>query len=470
MTAVRCILPLILTAIAFLHCDTAFALQDGEIDPEFGSEAGFRRLDSRAVGGVPSNDRGLFAHRLADGRLLLAAQAQQTNAQRVVVYAVSANGIDISAFAEFPQEFKAIDGVAPAARGFGVDASERLLIGGTVADPVDGSNDPVVVRALPPDYAPDPNYGDSGEAHPFAFVGDTTLLALAVAGDGSAVACGQIDVGAGVRQGYCVRLDADGALDPNFGIGGRWTYSVGGVIASEVRAVRFDAQGHLLVAGNAAFDVSGNTHTFLARLDASGAFDQSFCADNCTDGFVHQTEPGYRIDTGPTTPRCLDLALRGDGHIGVGQFPGNFLGPVAYFRYREDGRLAGIASEFRGDGALGCGDLELQPDFKPVLAFTYRFAGVQYGAVLRLQVEPTLVDFYDPSFSGSAVALRAPLPGARLAEGNECNQVLVEADGILCSGLARESDSPLNLDHTLVRLRNGVPMAVFADGFEDDPP
>jgi len=59
------------------------AAGDGDPDLSFGSN-GFRLIDTPPIGDVPTNERGLFGNRLADGRLLVVMQAEQANAQRAI--------------------------------------------------------------------------------------------------------------------------------------------------------------------------------------------------------------------------------------------------------------------------------------------------------------------------------------------------------------------------------------------------
>ena len=70
----------ILYSLLLISCG-AHALQDGDLDTSFGVN-GFRYLDTVPVGGVPTNERGQFAARLPDGRLLVVLQGQQSGAQR----------------------------------------------------------------------------------------------------------------------------------------------------------------------------------------------------------------------------------------------------------------------------------------------------------------------------------------------------------------------------------------------------
>ncbi len=58
------------------------------------------------------------------------------------------------------------------------------------------------------------------------------------------------------------------------------------------------------------------------------------------------------------------------------------------------------------------------------------------------------------------------LAGGEISGNNERDFALLEADGILCVGLTRVSDKPLNLDAMLYRVVNGAPPVVFGDGFE----
>ncbi len=459
----HCLSTLLLLSVLGTSSSTTQAIGDGEADLAFGSN-GFRLIDTPPIGDIPTNERGLFAHRLSDGRLLVVMQGQQPTAQRAITAVLSADGVNLLSSAEFPQNFNFLD---PPLRGFGVDGSQRLLIGGNERDPMTNRVQPVIVRALGPDYQPDPSFGVDGASRPFGSTPYAVLLAMTALADGRSIVCGEANfAGLGFR-GYCLRLDAAGVFDASFG---PLIFNPPNVNLTSISAVREDSSGRLLLAGEAGVAGIPGTLTFSARMTADGLLDIDYCASDCDDEFDLQSGPGYRINNqntfGPFP--CFDLRQRADGVIVQGNFNGPSLGGLGYVSYLPSGQVAGGASFNFGEfnGSLGCGSLLLEDDNRTVMAYTFREAGVQAGGMRRFRPSPTLQAMFDPSFSESASNIRAPLKGGELSASNECNFALLEADGILCVGLTRVSDTPLNLDAMLYRVTNGAPPVVFGDGFE----
>jgi uncharacterized delta-60 repeat protein len=453
----------LLTCIFACTSTIAGAAADGEPDLTFG-DAGFRLLDTAPVDGVPTNERGLFAHRLSDGRLLVAMQAQRQDGQRAITAVFSPNGVDLLASATAPQQFGVLD---PPIRGFGVDASERLLIAGSEFDAISNRIQPVIIRALPPDYAPDPDFGVDGAARPFGSLNYAVALALFALPDGRSIVCGDVLVPTLGLRGYCFRLSASGAIDNSFGT---LVFNPPDVDATSIGAVRADSSGRLLLAGHARMSGSADTVTFSARLTADGELDSDYCASGCDDSLVLQAGPGYRINAMPTAGEfpCFDVRERPNGKIAQGNFNGPTPGALIQLSFLDSGRLdVGVVTTFgKFNGSVGCGSALSQTDNRTLLVYTARIDGVQVGGMDRLRPQPAPGAIFDPTFSPSANRIRAPLGSGDLSNSNECNFGLLEDDGILCVGLTRVSDTPLNTDLMLYRVTNGAPQTAFGDGFE----
>lgn len=452
------LLPLLLVA------GSAHALQDGDLDPAFGVD-GFRYLDTVAIGGVPTNERGQFAARLADGRLLVALQGQQAGAQRAITAVFSGDGSALLASQQFALDFSN-GSIDPPTRGFGLDGSGALYIGGTSA--ASGVSQAHVLKVLPPDYtALDPSWGNAGVATLAPMTTLSVLHALHVEADGDVVACGEGRLPDGPLLGFCSRFLSNGSIDENFGES-FFVINEAGVRLNLVQSVAPSADGGYLVAGQATL-ADGLRYNLIARLTIFGTLDTTFCTA-CSGASVALSAPGFRVNSGDLLYACPRIALRPDGaiaHVSINYQSGGSV--LAYRRYDANGALAGGVSEsYPGQNAhLGCDNLlSVQPDNKVVLAYSLRLGGIQYGALIRYPAEPSLALPRDPRFAAGAEFLRAPLPGGVQGPSNECNYALVEADGILCVGLTRVSDGPTNIDLMLARVWNGVPEGVFADGFE----
>ena len=99
-------------------------------------------------------------------------------------------------------------------------------------------------------------------------------------------------------------------------------------------------------------------------------------------------------------------------------------------------------------------------------------AGVQYGALARLNVQPAFEGLLDIDFKYAppgvapidGVSVIRPLVSGLFASSVECNAVAVDADRLTCAGLVRVGDGPMDLDLLLARVRIIEP----ATGFEED--
>ncbi len=104
------------------------------------------------------------------------------------------------------------------------------------------------------------------------FLGRDQARALARQSDGRLVVVGEAQ-GNGPVQLAIVRLTTDGAPDPTFGTDGRFVDGFGN--GARAYDVVVDPQGRILVGGHA-FSNTGSYHLLLARFDAEGALDPTF--------------------------------------------------------------------------------------------------------------------------------------------------------------------------------------------------
>ena len=126
----------------------------------------------------------------------------------------------------------------------------------------------------PPTGGLDPGFGSAGKVTT-AFGGDDTAMALQ--SDGKIVMAG----GSG-SDFVLARYNTDGSLDAGFGIGGLVTRDVGAGSSDEARAVAIQADGKIVVAGNAVVGrTSSNQFNFdfaVARFNADGSPDRASAA------------------------------------------------------------------------------------------------------------------------------------------------------------------------------------------------
>ncbi len=247
-----------------------------------------------------------------------------------------------------------------------------------------------------------------------------TVRALALRADGRIGVGGEFTVFNTRPRNRLIRLNADGAADPDF--------NVGSGADNVVRALAVDANGSLLVGGE--FGTLGDRpRTRLARVLNDGAADPTF--NPALDGGVHAlvVQPdgkilaagAFRTAGGRSRPHLA--RFNADGTLDAAFNPGSGPDrPVRALALYPDGRLL-IAGEFRQvadqprggvarlnpDGTLdmtfnpGAGAnglvhaVGLAPDGKVLLggAFT-QYDGVERGRVARLNPDGSLDPAFDP--------------------------------------------------------------------------
>ena len=126
----------------------------------------------------------------------------------------------------------------------------------------------------PPSGGLDLGFGSAGKVST-AFGGDDTAMALQA--DGKIVM-----VGGSGTDFLLARYNVDGSLDAGFGTGGLVTRDVGAGSSDEARAVAIQADGKIVVAGNAVVGrTSNNQFNFdfaLARFNTDGSPDRASAA------------------------------------------------------------------------------------------------------------------------------------------------------------------------------------------------
>src|SRR5262245_7992004 len=132
-----------------------------------------------------------------------------------------------------------------------------------------------------------------------------SLAAVALQPDGKIVGVGRRRTG-NAFDGYVLRLDADGSLDPTFGTGGIADFDVGSF--DEPVDLSLDTSGRIVVGGSGG--EIGKEDMVVARFDATGALDPTFGA-----GGIVIRDLGFGFDT------ASSVRLQADGRIVVGGGP-----------------------------------------------------------------------------------------------------------------------------------------------------
>ncbi len=289
---------------------------DGRLDPTFSG-------DGRLTLTVPDSANALDAVAVLtqpDGRILVVATAiaQPTSPGRVVVARFRGDGsLDLSYGTSGRTEIT-LPGILARTTAAALDADGNLLVAGHSFMP-DTESDMVALR-IRPDGTPDPAFGVHGVVITDFGVGNDSTGDVVIAADGRILLAGTSQTGPTSTRPAVVRLLPDGALDPEFGTGGRATLDVGVAPGFQVgRAVALLPDGRLAIAGTVDDVDSEVARPFVGMLTAAGAPDAGFDAG---DGVVLPLLVGETAETGGA------IAVQPDGR------------PVAAFAADPTKRLA----------------------------------------------------------------------------------------------------------------------------------
>jgi uncharacterized delta-60 repeat protein len=183
------------------------------------------------------------------------------------------------------------------------------------------------------DGTPDASFGSGGRVDLPTSNAEEWVMALALQPDGKLVGAGYLQ-NAAAREGYVVRLNADGTVDTAFGSNGFATVAMGPG-ANQIFAVALQPDGRIVVAGGG--DVSGSqTSMMAARLNADGTLDTSFGSGGAVI-----------VNFGTASSWAYGVAVQADGRI--------VLGGVAHPATNDDYALARLAANGSLDATFGTG-------------------------------------------------------------------------------------------------------------------
>ncbi|NJM06102.1 hypothetical protein HC891_07710 [Candidatus Gracilibacteria bacterium] len=224
---------------------------------------------------------------------------------------------------------------------------------------------------------------------------DGPVSDIALQPDGHVIIAGSFTSVGGVARGRLARLDATGALDPN--------YAVGAGADGPIYDIAALADGTLLIAGNfSSYD--GVPRARVARLDSSGALDPSF-------------DPGL----GPSAA-VLALAPLSNGDLLIG---GTFtsVGGVARGRLARLDASGALDLSYASDAGANHGVQSLAPlpDGSLLIAGDFTtYNGVPRGRVARLLPGGTLDPSFDPGIGpdGAVYAVASGPAGSAVIAGS----------------------------------------------------
>jgi uncharacterized delta-60 repeat protein len=268
---------------------------------------------------------------------------------------------------------------------------------------------------------------------------DSTVLALALQGDGKVVIGGGFTAVNGIPRNRIARLNADGSLDASFAL------SSGADGA--VRALAVQADGKVVIGGEFT-TVNGTPRTRIARLNANGSLDASF-------------DPGSGADR-----TVVELAVQSDGKVVIG---GDFTAVNGTSRTRI-ARLnanGSLDTSFAPDSGANSTvyALAVQADGKVVISGRFTTVnGTSRRHIARLNANGSLDASFDPGSGASGVvdALAVQADG-KVVIGGEFTTV----NGTPRTRIARlNANGSLDASFALSSSANGAvrALAVQADG------
>lgn len=287
----------------------------------------------------------------------------------------------------------------------------------------------------------DPQFGVSGKAFHALFSSEDRALAVARQGDGKYVIAGYAFSGS-TYDFVVARINTDGSLDSSFGSSGKTVVAIGSS-HDYAFALAIDSGGRLVVGGYSLNTTTNKNNMAFVRLNSDGTIDTSFGTSGKTT-----------ISVGSGSSYCYGLSIQSDGKlIAVGN-ASVADSDVAVVRLSTDGSL----DSTYGSGGKKTIDInsssdvgyavQLQSDGKAVIAGTASFGGGSDFAAVRLNTDGSPDTGFD--FDGKTyIPIGPSLDDAR--------GVALQSNGrIVIGGMAYNG---MNYDFALTRL--------FSDGAVD---
>jgi uncharacterized delta-60 repeat protein len=310
------------------------------------------------------------------------------------------------------------------AAGIAVQSDGRIVVAGTARASTERPR--FALARYKSDGTLDSTFGGDGKVG--TRIGESSgSFAVALQADGKIVAAGgAVDAGHGLFA--LARYNADGTLDPTFGVGGTVTTAFPGFVYGFVFAfaVAVQADGKIVAGGEVYPTETLSTGAFaLARYNADGTLDSTFDGDgrvvtDMSSGADHIAALAIQADGKIVAAGSVNALVAGDTEFGLA-------------RYETDGTLD---SSFDGDGRVttdftteyaSANDMVIQSDGKIVAVGSAAGKGSRF-ALARYNTDGTL----DSTFSGDGKATTNFTPRSDGASG-----VAIQATGkIVAAGWA----------------------------------
>lgn len=281
-------------------------LADGSPDTSFNGNGHVATAFAGTVGAT-LYDRCLAVAVQPDGRILAAGStAQNGGSNNVALLRYLADGTLDPAFGSGGRVIvnAAASGTSSdnEARAIALQPDGRIVIAGMAFG--SGANPDLLVMRFDADGSPDPGFNGSGRVLTNIGV-DDAANALALQADGRIVVAGQARPAGGANRDFVVaRYAANGSLDATFGSGGLRTFGIGP--ADDVAyALAVMPWGRIVVAGSSRIDASAAGRALaVVTLDPDGSFDRYFGDDGvATLELGGVTAIGYAVVADLAHPR-----------------------------------------------------------------------------------------------------------------------------------------------------------------------
>ena len=459
---------LVLTSFAAAPCFAA----DGDLDPGFGLD-GIAYITPDLVAAQELQPFATIV--LPDGKILLGGSLDKPTTvpfeqeYRGMLARLNADGSADATFGNttIPGVVE-VPNLVDGNRMEGIESMQRLADGSIIASGVSQVNSPLqgFVIKLDADGNLDPSFGSGG----VVLIPATYAHAVGVDSQGRIVTAGE-HVASGVYTATVLRFTPTGAPDPGFGTNGVATIDWDGAGNSGYLSdLLMGADDGVIVGGQ--YDVYGDglgSDLAIARLDSTGALDATF------------GDAGWRVFHDPTDTSTINAILR------LAATPDGGIAFAGYYYVLDTSSTALILGHLGADAStdttfgdaatpgyfrpaivptaqsVNVTDLVAQPDGKLLVSVGYyAFPDKENFLVLRT----TAAGQPDASFAdaGTFDLDLAPAPGVY----SEAESIALQPDGqILIAGRAQRSDQFL-VDLGVVRLLNTIEAddTIFADGFD----
>jgi uncharacterized delta-60 repeat protein len=270
---------------------------DGSLDPSFDGDGkltisleGATTVDAVAV--------------QPDGKIVVAGSFVFGNV--FVVARFNSDGSPDTSFGSNGEVFTTFDGFGNRATSLAIQADGKIVVAGA-----GGAGNDFILARYNTDGTLDIGFGSGGRIAT-DFGGFDGANAVAVQSDGKIVAAGS-----GAGRFALARYNADGSLDPGFGVGGRATVQFFGENIETANALAIQQNGKIVAAGQAFSDFDPSYA--IARFNSDGTLDAGFgSGGKVTTDFGNPGDVGVLCPSGRkdcSNDNATGVAIQADGNI-----------------------------------------------------------------------------------------------------------------------------------------------------------